>query len=256
MSSLLALLSPAKLIDDQSHYPNLDCSEALFSDAASQLMSLLKQQSPAQLAKLMEMSASLGKETHERVARWQLPFTHQNAHPALLMFKGEVYRGLQANELSGKQLKFAQKHIAILSGLYGILRPLDLVMPYRLMMGTRFSVNAESHNLYAFWSEKITTYLDGYLSKKATLINLASDEYFKVIDSTRLNRRIIVCEFKQNKNNRFTTVNTYAKHARGSMARFIVENEVSKADDIRAFDTDGYAFNASLSDSTRFVFTR
>jgi cytoplasmic iron level regulating protein YaaA (DUF328/UPF0246 family) len=256
MSTLLVLLSPAKLIDDQTHYPNLKCSDALFQSEAKQLVSKLKKLSPTELSELMDMSPALGEETEERYNRWKLPFTHQNAHPAILMFKGEVYRGLQAHELNRDQLEFAQNHVRILSGLYGIMRPLDLVLPYRLMMGTPFATDKKRSNLYDFWKDNITTNLSETLDKNGVIINLASQEYFKAIDTAALQRRVIQCDFKEKKNNAFVTVNTYTKLARGLMARFIIDHNIKVAEDIQAFDTDRYSFNKKLSDSNHFVFTR
>jgi cytoplasmic iron level regulating protein YaaA (DUF328/UPF0246 family) len=256
MSSFIAILSPAKLLDDQTHYPNLACTEAIFSAEAAQLAGKLKKLTPHKLAELMDMSDALATETHARFATWKLPFTHQNAHPAMLMFKGEVYRGLQAQEFNPKQLEFAQKRLRILSGLYGIMRPLDLVMPYRLMMGTPFEFDKKTPNLYSFWKQKITAELDKELGKNDVLINLASHEYFKVIDSKVLNRRIMECEFKEKKGNAFVTVNTYSKLARGKMARFIIDNQIKKPDDIQSFDYENYSYNSSLSGPDRFVFTR
>jgi len=256
MSSFIALLSPAKLIDDQTHYPNLSCSEALFADDAERLVRKLKKLSPQQLAELMDMSQALAVETHARFQHWETPFTHQNAHPAMLMFKGEVYRGLQAGELNPKELAFAQKHLRILSGLYGLMKPLDLVMPYRLMMGTPFEFDKKTPTLYTFWRQKITEALDKEMGKKDVIINLASQEYFKVIDAKALGRRIIDCEFKENKGKGFATVNTYSKMARGKMARFIIDKQIKKADDILSFDSDGYCLNKNLSGPDHFVFTR
>ncbi len=256
MSSFIAVLSPAKLIDDQTHYPNLSCSDAALAEDAARLVGKLKKLSPENLAEMMSMSQALAMETHARFQQWKLPFTHQNAHPAMLMFKGEVYRGLQAAELNPKGLSFAQKHLRILSGLYGIMRPLDLVMPYRLMMGTPFGFDNKAPNLYAFWKQKITEALDKELGQKDVLINLASQEYFKVIDTKLLGRRIIDCEFKETKGKGFTTVNTYSKLARGKMARFIIDNQIKKADDIQSFDSDGYCLNENLSGPDHFVFTR
>jgi len=144
MSSLLALLSPAKLIDDQTHYPNIPCSTPQFIDEAHYLVKKLRSLSPEQLTQILDISSKLAQETQQRHMNWQTPFSHQNAHPAIMMFQGEVYRGLKANELNSKQLQYANKHIKILSGLYGILRPLDWAMPYRLMMGTRFEVDSKT----------------------------------------------------------------------------------------------------------------
>lgn len=256
MSSFIALLSPAKLIDDQTHYPNLKCSDALFTDKAGELVGKLKKQTASQLAEMMEMSKALGEETSHRFKQWHLPFTHENAHPAILMFKGEVYRGLQANELNKKQLEYAQKHLRILSGLYGVLRPLDLVMPYRLMMGARFKIDAKTPDLYAFWSNHVTQHLDQVMGKNDCVLNLSSAEYFKCINTDVLNRRIIHCEFKEKKGTQFKTINTYTKLARGKMARFIIEHQLKNAEDIRSFDEDRYIFNVALSSSDHYVFTR
>jgi cytoplasmic iron level regulating protein YaaA (DUF328/UPF0246 family) len=256
MSSFLALLSPAKLIDDQTHYPNLSCTQPVFQAEAARLVTKLKRLTPTKLSELMTMSDALAHETQVRFNNWHLPFTHLNAHPAVLMFKGEVYRGLQAQEFNLKQLEFAQKHLRILSGLYGVMRPLDLVMPYRLMMGTPFEFDKKTPNLYTFWKSKITSELDNTLGKKDVLINLASQEYFKAIDIQTLNRRVLECEFKEKKGNAFVTVNTYAKQARGKMARFIIDHQIKKADDIRSFDYDNYALNENLSTADRFVFSR
>ncbi len=256
MSSFIALLSPAKLIDDQTHYPELSCTEALFPAEARTLVSKLKKKSASELSDLMEMSEALGEETRRRFNSWKLPFTHENAHTAMLMFKGEVYRGLKANELNKKQLDFAQQHIRILSGLYGILRPLDLVMPYRLMMGTKFKIDSKTPDLYAFWTNRITEHLNDTLGKNDCVLNLASAEYFKCVNTDILNKRIVQCEFKEKKGNQFKTVNTYTKLARGKMARFIIENELKHIEDIRAFDQDQYIFNSSLSSVDNFVFTR
>lgn len=256
MSSFKVLLSPAKLIDDQTHYPNLECSQIAFPEKTQILVDALKKLSPDAITELMDISPKLAIETHTRLLQWKLPFTHQNAHPAILMFKGEVYRGLQAAELNRKQLDVAQKQIRILSGLYGILKPLDLVMPYRLMMGTPFEVNKKTPNLYSYWRESITETLQQEMGKKDVIINLASQEYFKSIDIKLLNRRVIDCDFKEKKGNAFVSVNTYVKLARGKMARFILDNSIKKTEDLRSFDTDNYSFNEKLSGTDRYVFTR
>jgi cytoplasmic iron level regulating protein YaaA (DUF328/UPF0246 family) len=256
MSKLIAVISPAKLLDDQTHYPNIPCTQPEFLAEAEKLAGQLKKMNPAELSELMDMSVSLGQETALKYKKWKLPFTHENAHPAMLMFKGEVYRGLQAEELHLQQLEFAQKHLRILSGLYGIMRPLDLIMPYRLMMGTRLNIGKTHKNLYAFWTEKITSHLDQALDKKGILLDLASSEYFKSIDLNALNRKVISFEFRQKKGNDYVVVNTYAKSARGKMTRFILDNAITKADDCRAFDYDGYTLLDARSDDSRFVFVR
>lgn len=256
MSKLLAVISPAKLLDENTHYPNLDCTEAAFLKEANYLARKLKKMSSADLSELMGISAKLADENKRRYHDWHLPFTHQNAHPVVLMFKGDVYRGLRAEEFSTKELAFAQEHLRILSGLYGILRPLDLVMPYRLMMGTPFSPDAKTKNLYAYWGDKIAKELSNAILPKGILVNLASQEYFKSIDLKTLNRRVLTCEFKERKGDKYTVVMTHAKRARGMMARFLVENRIQKVEELKAFDSDNYAFNPRLSSDDNWIFTR
>lgn len=256
MTKLLAVISPAKSLDDQVHYPNINCTQPIFSQEAEQLVRKLVKVSASKLGEMMDLSPALSDLNKKRYQEWHLPFTHQNAHPALLMFKGEVYRGLKAEELSLKQLDFAQEHLRIISGLYGILRPLDLVMPYRLMMGTPFSPSAKHKNLYSFWSKKITDYLNSEIDQKGILVNLASEEYFKSIDPKALNCKVIHCEFKEKKGDKISIIGTYAKLARGMMARHIVENKISKADDLKTFDKQGYSFNSGLSTVDKMVFLR
>jgi cytoplasmic iron level regulating protein YaaA (DUF328/UPF0246 family) len=256
MSSLLALLSPAKLIDDQTHYPNIPCSTPQFIDEAHYLVKKLRSLSPEQLTQILDISSKLAQETQQRHMNWQTPFSHQNAHPAIMMFQGEVYRGLKANELNSKQLQYANKHIKILSGLYGILRPLDWAMPYRLMMGTRFEVDSKTPNLYTYWQQKISTHIKQATKPNDCIINLASQEYFKCIDVRVLERRIISCEFKEKKGSSYAIVSTYAKLARGSMARFLIDHSIKNVPDIKAFNYENYQFNKHLSNESIFVFTR
>lgn len=256
MSSLVAVISPAKLLEDQTHYPQIPCTEPQFAKEAETLMTKLKKLKTNELCELLEISQKLGEENKLRNDRWKLPFDHTNAQPAILLFKGEVYRGLQAETFGKKELDFASNHLRILSGLYGILRPLDLVMSYRLMMGTPFSPDKKHKNLYSFWDMKITEALKADVDKKGVVVNLASSEYFKVIHPKELDRRIVTCEFREKKGSGYSVVNTYAKQARGSMARFIIEHKIKKEGDLKAFDTDRYSFNASLSSDDKLVFTR
>ncbi|MBX7052339.1 MAG: peroxide stress protein YaaA [Flavobacteriales bacterium] len=256
MGSLLAVISPAKLLDDQIHYPHLDCTQPEFLNEAESIMKLMRKMDVAQLAKTLDASPAIAEETKKRIAAWKKPFTHEKAIPALLMFRGEVYRGMQATTFTEKELGFAQENLRILSGLYGVLRPLDLIMPYRLMMGTALKVSATKKNLYDFWREKITANLMQQLGTTGTLLNLASDEYFKVIDSKKLSHRIIHCEFKEKKGDRYVVTSTYAKLARGRMARFFVENGIRNPEELKAFREDHYAFDPKLSDIEHFVFTR
>ncbi len=256
MSKLIALISPAKLLDDKTHYPELSCTQPIFIKEAEVLAQKLKKVSAKKLSELMDISAALGVENEMRYTAWRLPFTHANAHPALLMFKGDVYRGLKAETLSKKELNVAQEKLRILSGLYGLLRPLDFVMAYRLMMGTPFSPDAKTKNLYAFWGTKIGEQLKKEVDEKGVVVNLASTEYFKAVDQKALKRKVITCEFKELKGDKYSIVMTYAKQARGMMARFIVENNISNPKDLIAFDTERYAFNPRQSSESLLVFTR
>jgi len=256
MSNLLAVISPAKTLDDQSHYPGLSCTQPIFSEEAAQLVKKLKPLSGTKLSALMDISAALGEENARRYAQWHLPFTHQTAHPALLMFKGDVYRGLQAQELGEPDLKFATDNLRIISGLYGLLRPLDLVMPYRLMMATPFAHSTKHKNLYAFWGTKIALQLHQEIEPRGTLVNLASSEYFKAIDSKTLDRAVVHCEFREKKGADYKIVSTFAKLARGKMARFLIDHRITKKKDLKAFDTDGYSFHPQFSNDETFVFTR
>lgn len=256
MSRLIAVVSPAKSLDDQSHYPHLECTQPQFSKEAEYLVGKLTKLSAKQLGEKMDLSPALSELNKKRYADWHLPFTHSNAHPAILMFKGEVYRGLNAVELSESQLKFANDHLRIISGLYGVLRPLDLVMPYRLMMGTPFSPDAKNKNLYSFWQKNVTCALREDIDAKGVLVNLASEEYFKTIDTKALGRKIVHCEFKERKGDKLSIIGTYAKLARGMMARFLIENKISKVADLKAFDTNGYTFSVQHSDEERYTFIR
>ena len=215
-----------------------------------------KKLKPSEVGKLMELSDKLAEENYIRFQRWSLPFTNENAIPAMLLFKGDVYRGLAAHELSNTQLNWAQKHVRILSGLYGIVRPLDLIQPYRLMMGTPFSFSKEQNNLYKFWGDGIANHLNENLGPKGVIVNLASQEYFKAAATNALERKVIHCEFKEKKGASFSIVSTYAKLARGRMTRFIIDNQISKVQDLKAFDYDNYVFNPSLSTENNYVFSR
>ncbi len=256
MSKLIALISPAQLLDDKKHYPELTCTQPVYLKEAEAICKSIKKLTAQQLSELMQMSAALGNENKARFEAWQLPFTHANAHPAMLMFKGEVYRGLQAESFSKRELQNASEHLRILSGMYGVLRPLDLIMPYRLMMGTAFAPNAKAKNLYAFWGNKIAEQLKNDIDKNGVVVNLASSEYFKAVDIKTLDRKVINCEFKELKNGKYTIVNTYAKQARGTMARFIIKQNIAKPADLKAFDLERYTFNSAQSSDNNLVFTR
>jgi uncharacterized protein len=257
MSSLIALISPAKLMDDQTHYPEFPESEpALGLDKAEALVKKLRKLGGSELGNLLDISPALADENVRRYKEWHRPFDHSNSMPAIYLFRGEVYRGLEADTLGKKDLDHAQKHLRILSGLYGILRPLDLIQPYRLMMGTPFSYDARNKNLYAYWSKDVTGYLETELDKKGTLVNLASGEYFKVVNTAALGRKVVTCDFKEFKAGKWTVVSTYAKLARGKMASYILRERITKPSDLKGFDIDGYTFMQELSGETEWVFGR
>ncbi len=205
----------------------------------------------------MDLSPELTALNFERYHSWNLPFSQKNAKQAILAFQGDVYRKLKAQTLNEKELDFAQEHLRILSGLYGILRPLDLIQPYRLEMGTKLSVSGNK-NLYEFWGRKLAENLLKEMEKQNTkvLINLASNEYFKAIKPKNINIPIITPVFKDFKNGQYKVLFLYAKYARGLMTRFIIKNKIDKPEKLKLFDSEGYAFDSNLSTEKEWVFTR
>lgn len=224
---------------------------------SEQLATILKKKSPRDLSKLMKINPELAQLTFERFQQWALPFNENNATPAVFSYTGEAFRGLEASSLSEADLSFAQEHLRILSGFYGVLRPLDLVRPYRLEMALRFSAG-KAKNLYDFWEPTITKSLKRALDgqKDNILINLASQEYFKSIDKKSLHARVITPVFKEYRNGKAVIVTVYAKKARGMMARFIIQNQLAKPGELKLFEREGYYFTPSLSAETEMTFTR
>ncbi|MDX1470897.1 MAG: peroxide stress protein YaaA [Flavobacteriaceae bacterium] len=249
------VLSPAKTLDYDSKIPTQRTSEPQFLDEAERLNKVLKKKSVRSLAKLMDISRDLSELNYERNQEWSLPFTEDNARPAIYTFAGDVYRGFDAYSLPLDKLTFAQHSVRILSGLYGILRPLDLMQPYRLEMGTSIKVG-RNKNLYDFWKKKITKALNDELKNDEVFVNLARHEYFKSIDKKNLKVPVIDIKFQEHKGDKYTTIAIYSKVARGAMARFIVENEIEDMDGIKAFDYEGYRFTEKLSSENELVFTR
>ena len=253
---MLVVLSPAKTIrTDISVRGDFTIPE--FLEKSEKLISSLKRLNIEQLSSLMQISPKLAQLNFERFQQWTLPFTSENARQTIFSFKGEVFNGLDAESLSREEVAFAQGHLVILSGLYGVLRPLDLIMPYRLEMGTKASV-AGSKNLYAFWKRSITLSLRAMLDKQHdnVLVNLASNEYFKSIDIKNLNAKVITPVFKESRGGGFKMVTVYAKKARGLMTRYILENRPETPDELKLFDAGGYYYNESMSSENNFVFTR
>lgn len=253
---MIVIISPAKTLDFETPW-KLDYTQPYFLDDSHELILQLKTLSPKKIGDLMSISEKLSTLNAERFLNWHLPFTKDNAKPAIIAFRGDVYTGLDADSFSKKDFTFAQEHLRILSGLYGLLRPLDLIQPYRLEMGTQFR-NRRGKDLYAFWDEKITEYLNTELvgQKRPFLINLASNEYWSVIKPHKLNAEIITPVFKDQKNGHYKIISFFAKKARGLMAAYIIKNRIKKSDDLKDFNAEGYIFNPKISDSNEWVFTR
>jgi len=254
---MLMLVSPAKTLDFESPHARVQATEPGFLDQSVTLVAALRERSPADLADLMHISATLGELNARRFGEWQTPFTRANARPALFAFKGDVYQGLQADTLTGRDIQWAQRHLRILSGLYGLLRPLDLIQPYRLEMGTRLAV--EGHrNLYQFWGTRLTDAVNGELAgqRRPILLNLASQEYFGAIDPAAISARIITPAFKELRNGRYQFLSMFGKRARGLMARHVIERRITAPAALRDFAADGYRYSEELSEGDDWVFVR
>jgi cytoplasmic iron level regulating protein YaaA (DUF328/UPF0246 family) len=255
---MLFLLSPAKTLDYESPLPPVRPTEPLFTDASAQLIATLRKKSPRQVAGLMDISAPLGQAQRRALPGLVAQFTDANSRPAVLAFDGDVYDGLQARRLSPADLEWAQQHLCILSGLYGVLRPLDRMQPYRLEMGTALTVG-KARNLYQFWGSRIADYLNERLAADASpvVVNLASQEYFRSVDLQRLKARVVECVFEDAKGDGpHKVISFFAKKARGLMARYAVLNRIRTPGQLEAFDLDGYRFDASASQPGRLVFRR
>lgn len=251
---MLMLLSPAKKLDYDSPIRTRLHTQPLFVDEAHELIQLLKKKSVQDIAKLMKLSDNLATLNAQRYQDWSPTFDLNNSRPAILAFNGDVYDGLQAPTLLDDQLEWAQDHLAILSGLYGVLRPLDLMQPYRLEMGTRLE-NPRGRNLYAYWGSRIAEYLDSQTSS-GLIINLASAEYFKAVDRKALQASVVECVFQDYKNGDYKVIGFHAKRARGLMARFITENRCTQPEELKAFAEAGYAYADDVSSDHRLVFRR
>ncbi len=249
------IISPAKKLNEGFSLSHFEATQPQFLEQSQTLMNILQEKDSFEVAALMKLSMKLADLNTQRFQSWHTPFTPDNAKQALFSFAGDVYQGLDAASLSDTDIDFAQYHLRILSGLYGLLRPLDLMQPYRLEMGTRLT-NLKGNNLYNFWGDSITQQLNQELNADDTLINLASNEYFKAIQPKQLHASIVTPSFKENKGGVYKVVGIYAKKARGLMSRFIIQNNISAPDDIKAFDVDGYTYNAQLSNGTTWVFSR
>ncbi|MCO4322682.1 peroxide stress protein YaaA [Aliidiomarina quisquiliarum] len=254
---MLFVVSPAKNLDYQSAAPTTEYSVPELLDDAEQLVNICKQLSPQELGSLMKISDKLAGLNAARFAEWQRPFTPENAKQAMFAFNGDVYTGLEANTLSPAAITYSQTHMRILSGLYGVLKPLDLMQPYRLEMGTRLA-NEAGKNLYEFWADRVTNKLNEALveAKSDVLINLASNEYFKSVNTKLLAAPIITPVFKDTKNGELKIISFYAKKARGMMARYILETKPTTVKELSLFNAAGYVFDSSASSEKELVFCR
>jgi len=258
---MIFVLSPAKALDYTSPLTTSRFTEPEYLDDAAELIAGLRQLSHAEVAGLMDLSDSLAALNVARYAEWSRPFTPHNARPAVLAFNGDVYDGLDARSLSEDDLDYAQRHLRILSVLYGLLKPLDLMQAYRLEMGTRFA-NPRGKDLYAFWGMTQTDALNRLLAaeeeagREAVLVNLASEEYFKSVKPAKLKGRLLNIGFEDWKGGRYKIISFYAKRARGLMARHAIDRRVESVEQLKGFDLDGYAFAAEASDDSRWVFRR
>ncbi|MBO1107938.1 peroxide stress protein YaaA [Plesiomonas shigelloides] len=254
---MLIVISPAKTLDYTSPLATTRFTQPTLLVPAAELIDICRALTPAQIASLMSISDKLAGLNAARFAEWQPPFSPENARQAILAFKGDVYTGLQAEQFSEADFDFAQQHLRMLSGLYGVLRPLDLMQPYRLEMGTRLA-NPAGADLYRFWGEQITETLNQALQEQgdAVLINLASDEYFKAVKPAKLRATIIKPVFQDRKNGKYKIISFYAKKARGLMSRFIITERLTEPEQLKDFDYEGYAYCPEASTELEWVFRR
>ena len=254
---MLTVISPAKTLDYETPPVTQKATQPQFLEHASSLVDDARTLSSNEIQALMGVSRKIADINHERFRNWETPFSLENAKQSILAFKGDVYTGLDAETLSSEQLSFAQNHLRILSGLYGLLRPLDLMQPYRLEMALKFA-NKQGKNLYEFWGKSITNAINEELESASSplLVNLASHEYFKSIQKEDVHAEIITPTFKDLKNERYKIISIYAKKARGQMARYIIENQLEVSSELKYFNIDNYKFNEFESSPNEIVFTR
>ena len=254
---MLLLLSPAKSLDYDSPAEGVPHTLPQFVSQSAELIEVLKHKTPTQISELMDLSDNLAALNVARYEAWRPKFTAKNSKQAVLAFNGDVYDGLEAKSLKPKDLEWAQDHVCILSGLYGVLRPLDWMQPYRLEMGTALT-NLRGKNLYQFWGASIAQHLNAQLAKDKTpvVINLASQEYFKAVDQKILKARVIECVFEEYKGGKYKVISFFAKRARGLLARYAIQKHIQNPEKLKAFNLEGYAYEDSESDVNRWVFRR
>ncbi|MBG6062606.1 cytoplasmic iron level regulating protein YaaA (DUF328/UPF0246 family) [Flavobacterium sp. CG_9.1] len=249
------VISPAKSLNFEKELPTKLYTEPLFLKESKQIQKVLKEKKPSDLSDLMSISDKLADLNWKRNQEWKTPFTTSNARPAVYTFDGDVYTGLDVYSLPINKIQALQDNLRILSGLYGLLKPLDLMQAYRLEMGTKLPIG-ESKNLYEYWKPTITEALNKEVNEGELFVNLASTEYFSAIDVKALNFPVITPEFKDYKNGKLKIISFFAKKARGMMVRYIIDTNAQTVDDLKGFNYDGYQFDANLSEGSHLVFTR
>ncbi len=254
---MVILLSPAKRLDFKGKVPDLKLTKPAFNDKAAELAGIMKKKSPGELMDLQGISRDLAELNYGRFQKWKPSGENEGSHPALFAFRGDAYQGLSAEGLSAGDLEYAQGHLRILSGLYGMLRPLDLIMPYRLEMGTSLQGKGFT-DLYDYWKDTLTEGLAALLKEEGSgiLVNLASDEYFNAIDTKKLDAKVIKPVFKEFRNGKYMFLSYYGKRARGMMTSYLIRNRVESLEVIKGFREEKYLFDENLSDAGVFVFTR
>jgi cytoplasmic iron level regulating protein YaaA (DUF328/UPF0246 family) len=249
------VLSPAKSLDYNSKLPTTKATESCFLNESLRINKLLRKESPKQLSKLMKISDNLSQLNYDRNQEWTLPFTKDNARPAIYTFSGDVYRGLDVYTIDNNKLDKVQDTVRIISGLYGLLKPLDLIQPYRLEMGTKFPVG-KNKNLYEFWRKQVTQALNEELEDDELFLNLASQEYFKAIDTKALKVPVIDIKFQELKDGKYKTIAIFSKLARGLMTRYVIDTNAKTIEDVKGFSQDRYRYTEDLSSENELVFTR
>jgi cytoplasmic iron level regulating protein YaaA (DUF328/UPF0246 family) len=251
------LISPAKSLGNQKINSSISPTEGAFLNEAESLAKKLKKFSVKKIEKLMHVSNDIATLNYNRFQDWEKPIQeNEMVLPAIAQFTGEVYRGMDATSMNETQIEYLQSNLRILSGMYGILKPMDLMFPYRLEMGTSWAVTPKTKSLYQFWGKKLSNHLNSEMEKDEVIVNLASTEYFKAIDKKALKAKIITPHFKELKNDKYSVVAIFAKNARGKMTRYAAENKITNPEDLKSFEVDGYRFHESLSSETDWVFTR
>ena len=254
---MLAILSPAKTLDFDSPLVTDQHSVPKFTKESTALIRTLRKLEPSEIGSLMGISDKLASLNHDRYAQWSPSFDDETARASILAFKGDVYQGLNAPTMSKRDFTWAQKRLRVLSGLHGLLRPLDRIHPYRLEMGTKLD-NPKGKDLYQFWGSKVTDALNEALAEQRSkvLVNLASNEYYKVVQADQIQGRVLTINFKEWRRDAYRFVSFSAKRARGLMARYMIDQRAENAEALRGFDVDGYAFNEDLSSEDEWIFTR